>query len=83
MSSDLEAYVNLRIAHANAVEWKVFGEARNIANRLDAMIADSPDLEDRFRDFYKSCAARSTVETAEDDMARAIRKHFSGKRVDN
>ena len=83
MSCDLDTYVRLRIVHANAVEWNEAEQARRVARQLDDMLALRPDLDDRFHAFYKECAARSSVGTAEDGMARKIRKHFSGKRVDN
>ena len=79
----LHEYVQLRIAHANAVLLNVAKQAAEIAARLDAMLAEKPDLDDEFHEWYKQCASQTSVETAQDDMAKLIRKHFSGKRVDN
>jgi len=83
MSAIFDRYVELRIAHAGAVEWMALDEARLLAARLDDMLAEHPHLDEAFREFYERCAALSSVATSDDDMARKIRKHFSGKRADN
>lgn len=76
----LREYTDLRIAHANAVEWGARDQEKLIASKLDHMLAKNSLLEEEFHRFYVECASKSGVETADDEMANRIRKHFSGKR---
>jgi hypothetical protein len=77
----LNQYVQLRIAYAGAAEWKDVDKVRMLDSELMRMERQHPELENEFKTWFDECAKKSNVAGADDDMAKLIRKHFSGKRV--